>query len=394
MDKRAIQAAGFVDLADGKINLHEKEMLLITGDRIEGFIPVADLPDGVKVEDHGQEFCLPGLIDSSFMPGIMCGEDHAAPEGYGEMVWNSLRSAQAWLESGVTTAGTLGAADRHDLDLQSYIQMGRTSGPQLIPALSPLVPLGAAQFSFAYGVKEISGPREARKAARMLIKNGAERITVYADVPLRFHADPVETSRERFTFSEEELREMVVQAEQAGCYVHAQAISTQAIENCARAGVRSIGCAFGLTEEQIPLLKDHNVALAPNLALGATVVEIGPEAGLSPESIQMVGQQRVSPQLLLKAYQAGVELICGTNAAFLNGTIYKEYELLLAAGLPLDEVLRAATLSAAKTLKSYCEWGAFRPDYFADLLFLKGNPLESIEYLQKPVEVQKARNVD
>lgn len=364
---------------------------MIKEDRIEGFIPAAELPDGVEVEDHAQEFCLPGLVDSAFLPGIMCGADHSAPESFGEMVWNSLRAAESWLETGVTTAGTLGAADRHDLDLHSYIQMGRVRGPRLVPALSPLVPLGAGQFSFPYGVREVQGPREARKAARQLIKNGAERITVYADVPLRFHADPAETSRERFTFSEEELREVVVQAEQAGCYVHAQAISTQAIEDCARAGVRSIGCTFGLTEAQLPLLKEQKVALAPNLALGATVVEIGPEAGLSEETVQMVSQQRIAPDLLLKAYQAGIEVICGTNAAFLNGTVSKECELLLEAGLPLEGVLKAATLSAAETLKPYCEWGALKPDYYADFLFLKGNPLDSLEFLNKPVEVQIAR---
>ena len=373
------------------MNLHEGEVLLIDGDRIEGFIPVAELPEGVEVENHPQEFCLPGLVDSAFLPGIMCGEDHNAPEGYGEMVWNSLRASETWLETGVTTAGTLGAADRHDLDLHSYIQMGRTGGPRLVPALSPLVPLGAGQFSFPYGVREVHGPREARKAIRQLIKNGAERITVYADVPLRFQASPEETSRERLAFSGEELREMVVQAEQAGCYVHAQAISAQAIEVCARAGVRSIGCAFGLREDHLPLLREQNVALAPNLALGATVVEVGPEAGLSAETIQMVSRQRIAPELLVKAHQAGVEVICGTNAAFLDGTVFRECELLLEAGLPLEAVLKAATLSAAETLKPYCEWGALKPDYYADFLFLEGNPLDSLEFLKKPVEVQIAR---
>jgi imidazolonepropionase-like amidohydrolase len=392
VDRRAIQAAGFIDLSAEPVNLHEDDVLLIAGDRIEGFVPAAELPDDVELEDHAQEFCLPGLVDSAFMPGIMGGEDHEAPDGYGEMVWNSLRAARVWLNTGVTAAGTLGAADRHDLDLHSYIQMDRTSGPRLVPALSPLVPLGADQFSYPYGVLEVSGPREARKAARQLIKNGAERITVYADVPLRFQASPEETSRERLAFSEEELRELVTQAEQAGCYVHAQAISTEAVESCARAGVRSIGCAFGLTEEQLPLLRDRGVALAPNLALGATVEDLGLEAGLSPETIQMVSKQRISADLLVKAHQAGVEVICGTNAAFQAGTVVQECELLLEAGLPLEVVLKAATISAAETLKPYCEWGALKPNYFADLLFLEGNPLESLDYLKKPVEVQRARN--
>ena len=74
--------------------------------------------------------------------------------------------------------------------------------------------------------------------------------------------------------------------------MHAQAISAKAIEVCARAGVRSIGCAYQLAPEHFPLLKENGIALAPNLALGATAMEIGPSVGMSKSTVDMVAAQR------------------------------------------------------------------------------------------------------
>ena len=394
MDKRAVKAAGFIDLEGEQVDLHQGELLLLNGDRIEQFIVENELPDEVEVEEYPEQYCLPGMVDAAFLPGLMLSEAGTTPEDYGEMVWQARKTVRSWRKTGVTAAGTLGAADRLDLDLHQYIERGRLKGPRLVAALSPLVPLGTDQFPYPYGVKEVSGPEDARRAVRRLIKDGAERITVYADVPLRFSQDPKETARERFVFSVEELSEMVKQAEQAGCFVHAQAVSTQAVENCARAGVRSIGCAFGLVESQLDLLRENQVALVPNLALGDTVKNHGQKFGMEQSVIDFVSQQRISPDLLVQAYQEGVEIVCGTNAALPQGDLIRECELLFQAGLPEEAVLRAATRAAAKTLKPYCEWGSFARDHYADFIFLNGNPLVSLDHLKFPAEVQISRPQD
>jgi imidazolonepropionase-like amidohydrolase len=206
---------------------------------------------------------------------------------------------------------------------------------------------------------------------------------LYADVPLEFHPDPHQTSRHRLAFSPDELHEIVTQARQAGCFVHAQAISSAAIDRCLEAGVRSIGCAFGLQDSHIPIMVAKGIALAPNLALGATIREFGPAAGFSPGVIQMVGQQRIAPDRLLLAHQAGVEIICGTNAAFLAGDVYRECLELHRAGLSPAAVLCIATQNGAKALKPYLESGFFRPRYRADLLFVESDPLQNIEALSQ-----------
>jgi imidazolonepropionase-like amidohydrolase len=380
MAKQAILAAGFIDLIPGGVNYHADECLLIESGRIVGFEKRAALPADVEIVDHSGEFCVPGLIDTAFLPGLII-SGGKRPHHYGESVWAAKEASAHWLASGVTSAASMGASERMDADLSKAIAEGRLTGPRIYPALSPLVPAGGANFHALYGVREVSGADDARRAARELIKGGADRIVAYADVPLEFHTDPRETSRHRLTFSADELAEMVAQARQAGCFVHAQAISTPAIDNCLQAGVRSIGCAFGLTEAHLPIMAAKGIALAPNLALGATIRELGAAAGFPASAVNMVSQQRLAPDLLMQAQAAGVEIIVGTNAAFLAGDPVRECLELHRAGLSAAEALRAATQHGAGALKPYVETGFFRSHHYADLFFVRHDPVQNLQTL-------------
>ncbi|MBN8620845.1 MAG: amidohydrolase family protein [Anaerolineae bacterium] len=383
MAKSAILAAGFVDLSDGGIEYHTGECLVIEDGRMVGFEAVGSLPAEVTVIDRSADYCIPGLVDAGLLAGLIVSEDGKRPNRYGESVWLAKQAAELWVRGGTTSAASMGAYDRMDLDLRASIGEGRINGPRVYPALSPLVPAGATNFHLLYGVREVHGADEARRAVRELIKQGAERIVVYADVPLEFHPDPAETSRHRLTFSVDELSEITAQAKQAGCFVHAQAISAAAIENCIQAGVRSIGCAFGLSEAHLAGMVAAGTALAPNLALGATISEMGAAAGFSAGAINMVSKQRISPSLLMKAQAAGVEIICATNTAFLAGDVRRECYELHKAGMSTSDVLRAATQNGAKALKPYVESGFFRSHYYADLLFVKQNPIEGLQSLSE-----------
>jgi imidazolonepropionase-like amidohydrolase len=392
MANKGILAAGFIDLTQDGVNYHDDEYLLVDDGRIAGFDKKANLADDLEVIDYSDYYCLPGLIDTAFLPGLIVNEDGFRPDCFGESVWQAKRASESWLATGVTSAASMGAFDRMDFDLAASIATGLLPGPRIYPALSPIAPLGASKFHKLYGVREVTGAEEARRAARELIKMGADRIVLYADVPLEFHTDPNETSRHRLSLSLDEVTEIVLQAKQAGCFVHAQAISLQAIETCIEAGVRSIGCAFGLQEKHIPAVSSKGIALAPNLALGVTISEKGPNAGFSENIINMVASQRISPELLAHAHQSGVEIICGTNTAFLAGNVYRECWELHKAGLSPEDVLRVATQNGAKTLKPYVQCGSFGVHHFADLIFVQDNPVQNLQSLSAIHQVMIAGN--
>lgn len=379
MVETAVLAAGFIDLTPHGVNDHSGEALLLADGRISGFVAERDLPDEITRIAFPDAFCLPGLVDTAFLPGLIVSETGERPETYGQSAWVAKGAVERWLASGVTTAGSMGSAERLDFDLSRCVLAGKLSGPRIVPALLPLVPTGSAKFHRLYGVREVSGRDDARRAARELVKQGADRIVVYADVPLEFHPDPFETSRHRLAFSADELTEIVIQAAQAGLYVHTQAISAQAIDVCIAAGVRSIGCAFGLAEAHLPLLAQKRIALAPNLALGTTISELGSGAGFPAGAVNMVAAQRIRPELLLQANEAGIQIICGTNTAFLAGDVARECLELHRAGLPTGDVLKAATGHAAHALRPAPDFGAFRRGWAADLVIMRRNPLEHVE---------------
>lgn len=62
--------------------------------------------------------------------------------------------------------------------------------------------------------------------------------------------------------------------------------------------------------------------------------------------------------------------------------MHKELQELAEAGIPLKEVLRAATKNAAELLEQK-DLGVIRKGAFADLVILPENPLESIDATQK-----------
>jgi imidazolonepropionase-like amidohydrolase len=88
---------------------------------------------------------------------------------------------------------------------------------------------------------------------------------------------------------------------------------------------------------------------------------------------------------LLKAWRAGVMLVTGSDAGnflVLHGpTIQHEIELWIAAGIPAEVALQAATLNAAKLLRADSRIGTVEKGRDATLLIVDGNPLQDVHAL-------------
>jgi imidazolonepropionase-like amidohydrolase len=107
----------------------------------------------------------------------------------------------------------------------------------------------------------------------------------------------------------------------------------------------------------------------------------GLREGLShyPMSMEIGGRN------LLKAWRAGVLLVTGSDAGnflVLHGpTVQHEIELWVAAGIPIDVALQAATSNAAKLLRTDSRMGTIEKGKEATLLLVDGNPLEDVRAL-------------
>jgi imidazolonepropionase-like amidohydrolase len=88
---------------------------------------------------------------------------------------------------------------------------------------------------------------------------------------------------------------------------------------------------------------------------------------------------------LMKAWRAGVLLVTGSDAGnflVLHGpTVQHEIELWVAAGIPIDVALQAATYNAAKLLRADSRIGTIEKGKEATLLIVDGNPLQDVKAL-------------
>lgn len=76
-------------------------------------------------------------------------------------------------------------------------------------------------------------------------------------------------------------------------------------------------------------------------------------------------------------YDAGVPIVAGTDA-MAGFALHRELELYVEAGIPAPEVLKIATLGAARVMKRDRELGSIAPGKLADLILIDGDPAQRI----------------
>jgi hypothetical protein len=104
-------------------------------------------------------------------------------------------------------------------------------------------------------------------------------------------------------------------------------------------------------------------------------------------------------KIVKKLHEAGVNIICGTDAGIgvtVPGySIHKELEFYKEAGLSNYEVLKTATVNASKTHNMMKSLGTIQEGKVANLLLVDKNPLETLSTLEQPHTVFiKGRKLD
>ena len=380
----ALKADRVLDVAHGAIR--NQAFVLIEGNKIVG---IADTPPpGYGVRDLGDVTLLPGLIDAH--THLMASAD----DGYEHMLLTMSQARRALegagnarrtLMAGFTTVRDVEneGSGYADVDLRDAIEAGVVEGPRMrvatraIAAVGQYFPFGISPdlVDFPQGAQMVSGVDEARRAVREQIGHGADLIKVYADWSFP-------------TLEPEELRAIVEEAHKEGRRVAAHATTPQGIANAVKAGVDSIEHAFNADKASLQLMREHNIWFVPTLGPFANGV-----ARLPPGEERTKAQQRLDGLYanLRYARQLGIRIGAGYDPAerALHGTNARELIAMGAAGLTNAEVLRAATLSNATLMGMDDRIGSIEAGKLADLVAVKGNPLDDLHALQQVVFVMK-----
>jgi len=94
--------------------------------------------------------------------------------------------------------------------------------------------------------------------------------------------------------------------------------------------------------------------------------------------------------MFARALKIGVTIACGSDVGvFAHGENLRELKLMAEYGMSKPEVIRAATTTAAKVLGRSNDLGRVAPGFIADLIAVRGNPLENLAVLEHPIVVIK-----
>ncbi|MFI0942512.1 amidohydrolase family protein [Streptomyces sp. NPDC021020] len=183
------------------------------------------------------------------------------------------------------------------------------------------------------------------------------------------------------------LVEAIAAAHEEGARVTAHCFAEDTLHDVVTAGIDCVEHATGLTDETIPLLVEHGVAIVPTLVNIATFPDLAAsgEAKYPRWADHMRRLHARRHETVRNAYDAGIAVYAGTDAgsSLPHGLIAAEVEELVTAGLPVTAALSATTWQAREWLgRPGLEEGA--P---ADLVVYDADPRADIRVLAAPRRV-------
>ena len=392
-------------LIDGSGASPQKNVVIIvTGERISAVGANVQIPTGATVIDLSGETVLPGFIDAHV---------HLAGRTIGDGDWQHSRltemsnqlallgaaHAQQTLEAGFTTVRVVGSAAFGDVALRNAINAGWIPGPRIVAAgisfgirgghcdetngLQPeaLGHEGGPEVGVADGIEEV------RNAVRYMVKYGADVIKICATGGVLSLTDSVGVQQ----YTEEEMRAIVETATQLDRRVAAHAHGTAGIKAAVRAGVTSIEHGSILDAEAVALMKQRGTWLVPTLLAGFTVESLA-TAGRLPAPIAAKALA-IAPRMhnsFKLALDAGVKIALGTDAGVMrHGTNAREFGLMVRYGMTPMQAIVAGTSNGATLLGMERDVGTVAVGRFADLVAVRGDPIQTIGALERVDFVMK-----
>ena len=381
-----VRAAHMLDVISGKIVEHPE--IWVQSGRITsvktGTGAWANL--GTMI-DLGDVTLLPGLIDMHTHLTSQLGPDSAnepAHETGADAALHGVVYARRTLLAGFTTVRDVGSGDFADIALMRAIDRGDIDGPWMFPAGNPISITGGHGdiTGFKPGLMTqgpengvADGVDECIKAVRTQIKYGAKVIKCMATAGVLSFDATVGAQQ----LDEAELKAICEEAARHGLRVAAHAHGTAGIKAAIRAGVASIEHGSLLDDEAIDLMLQKGTYLVPTQYLIRRM-----DLAKLPELWRQKAEYLfpLKDKSLQMAIQRGVKIAFGTDAGvYPHGENAHEFGEYVRLGLSPLEAIRTATTHAIDLL-GVTDRGTLEAGKLADLIAVKGNPLEDVTVLE------------
>lgn len=358
-------------------------VVYVVGGRIAGVGTDVEVPDGALFIDLGDATLLPGLIDAHVH---ITNSFSSEPDRDTDTGVAGASTAEALLLSGFTTVRSLGSRDFQDVALREAIDAGQVLGPRLIVSSQGLTD-GLHTAADGDRVAEGDAPateEDIRAFVRERIAGGADWLKIFASRSSRSGGTP--------TYSLEQLKWAVNEADRIGISTSAHAHAAEAARRAIEAGARTIEHGALLDEAVLDLMIERGTYLAPNLYLSEYYLENGDRFGYTAEQLGWT-ERLLQPrtEVFTQAVQKGVAIVFSTDANsgwVWSGDTAIEFDRRVAAGQSRKDAIISATSRAAEALQ-IPDIGHLIVGHRADVIAVEGDPLLDINALRSAVLVMK-----
>jgi imidazolonepropionase-like amidohydrolase/ABC-type multidrug transport system permease subunit len=375
------------------------------------------VPEGAAVVDVSGRFIIPGLFDSHVHWGGSGGVGMSPIEQTEDRFTHDY---DATLASGVTSVISLTDAPDEMEKLAGEVASGKRRAPRTFysgPSITATGGHPAAMFGFMPGLadtltRQVDTPKAARAAIADLDRRRIDLVKLVLEPGFEQRRLPkLQDDVFRAAMAEAKSRRM-----RTTVHVGTDADARLAIESGAN-GLEHT--ARGLSDETISLMAAKKVTFTPTLVVldwewkrGAirgsdpdvrrlanpeimkSLLDpkspLAPMLNDGPAATAMAAALAASIRQVRTAVRAGVPVLAGSdagNAATFHGiSLIRELELLAEAGMPLTDVLKAATSRAADRL-GQSSLGRISAGAVADLVVLDADPTEHVSAYRRIASV-------
>ena len=280
------------------------------------------------------------------------------------------------------TKALVATRDSARLWIDRYAQLGYQQVKLYSSLDTALVPFIIAE-AHKRGLR-VSGHVPNGMTAEEFVRAGADELQHTNFLFLNFWRDSVKDTRtpERFTAPAQRAAAVDLRAERVTRFIRLLKERGTVIDPTLIAFEGMFAARPGVVDPSYAAIADR---VPPNVRRGFLVG--GLPVGDSLD--QRYKDSFVAFQRMVKAmHDAGVPIVAGTDA-FAGFAYHRELELYAAAGIPASDVLRIATLNAARIMKRDRELGSIAPGKLADLIIVDGNPVERISDIRRVSYVMK-----
>ena len=349
-----------------------------------GILAVSKEPLSSEKEIDGTgKTVIPGLIDSHVhlaMLSVPDGMDIIVRDREADTAAKACGQCQEFLKFGITTIRNMGTKFDADIYIRNIIDAGLLNGPRIVACGSVIAITGGHAHMLA---RECDTPEEALRAARILIKNGAQVLKCMATGGILTKGSVVGAQQ----LSYEQMRAVAEEAKRTGRITSAHCIGYEGTKAAILAGIDTIEHGYMLDEALIDLMKERGTYYSPTLIVSRAIATSDDPA---PYAVEL--RKKVAPiaeghiVALEKAIKAGLTIVAGTDCGTPWNPVSRladELEWYTKCGMSNMEALISATKNPAQMMKIDHMVGTLEAGKAADFVLLNGNPLENIREISK-----------